>query len=61
MPTIPAEFICPITHEVMEEPVLLADGFVYEEIAIKVKKIFEEIEIKVKINSLQLKNIYKGS
>jgi len=35
LPTIPAEFICPITHEVMEEPVLLADGFVYEEIAIK--------------------------
>jgi len=31
----PSEFICPITQEVMELPVVAPDGFVYEEAAIK--------------------------
>ncbi len=33
---IPSEFLCPITHEIMDNPVALADGFVYDEMAIKV-------------------------
>ncbi|CAL8467465.1 g7003 [Coccomyxa elongata] len=32
--SVPAEYICPITQEVMEEPVLAADGFSYERSAI---------------------------
>jgi len=32
---IPEEFLCPITHELMENPVQLSDGFIYEEMAIK--------------------------
>jgi hypothetical protein len=31
---IPAKFKCPITHEVMQEPVCIADGSVYERSAI---------------------------
>lgn len=31
---IPIEFICPITHEIMTNPVKLIDGFTYEESAI---------------------------
>ena len=33
----PDEFLCPITHEMMNNPVRLADGFVYDEMAIKVR------------------------
>ena len=32
---VPAEFVCPITHEVMLAPVLAMDGFVYEESAMR--------------------------
>ena len=32
---IPNEFLCPITHELMENPVIASDGHSYEEIAIK--------------------------
>ncbi|KAJ8686204.1 hypothetical protein QAD02_021998 [Eretmocerus hayati] len=31
---IPDEFLCPITHEVMREPVMCSDGFTYERAAI---------------------------
>jgi hypothetical protein len=31
---IPEDFICPITHELMESPVMAADGFSYERAAI---------------------------
>uniref|UniRef100_A0A1B0CSK5 U-box domain-containing protein n=1 Tax=Lutzomyia longipalpis TaxID=7200 RepID=A0A1B0CSK5_LUTLO len=31
---MPLEFICPITHELMRNPVMLEDGFSYEEAAI---------------------------
>ena len=31
---IPEEFICPITQDVMRNPVLCSDGFVYEKAAI---------------------------
>lgn len=31
---IPQDFICPITHEIMSDPVLLEDGFAYEKTAI---------------------------
>jgi len=31
---IPLEFICPITHELMKQPVLASDGFSYEKSAI---------------------------
>ncbi|XP_043263892.1 WD repeat, SAM and U-box domain-containing protein 1-like [Colletes gigas] len=31
---IPHEFLCPITHEIMKEPVLCSDGFTYERAAI---------------------------
>uniref|UniRef100_A0A182Y145 Uncharacterized protein n=1 Tax=Anopheles stephensi TaxID=30069 RepID=A0A182Y145_ANOST len=32
---IPLEFICPITHELMKDPVYAEDGFTYERSAIK--------------------------
>ncbi|XP_030764890.1 WD repeat, SAM and U-box domain-containing protein 1-like isoform X2 [Sitophilus oryzae] len=32
--TIPDEFLCPITHEIMREPVTCSDGFTYEKNAI---------------------------
>lgn len=32
---VPIDYICPITHEIMTCPVLLEDGFSYEEAAIK--------------------------
>lgn len=31
---IPYEFLCPITHEIMREPVTCSDGFTYEKQAI---------------------------
>ncbi|XP_034952445.1 WD repeat, SAM and U-box domain-containing protein 1-like [Chelonus insularis] len=31
---VPDEFLCPITHEIMREPVKCSDGFVYEKAAI---------------------------
>ncbi|CAG9839076.1 unnamed protein product [Diabrotica balteata] len=31
---IPDEFLCPITHEIMSEPVMCSDGFTYEKNAI---------------------------
>lgn len=31
---IPHEFLCPITHEIMREPVQCSDGFTYERAAI---------------------------
>lgn len=31
---LPLEFICPITHELMRDPVVLEDGFTYERSAI---------------------------
>ncbi|GFG40879.1 hypothetical protein Cfor_08909 [Coptotermes formosanus] len=31
---IPHEFLCPITHEIMHDPVLCSDGFTYERAAI---------------------------
>ncbi|XP_023289157.1 WD repeat, SAM and U-box domain-containing protein 1 [Orussus abietinus] len=31
---IPHEFVCPITHEIMKEPVLCLDGYTYERAAI---------------------------
>ncbi|KAF7996737.1 hypothetical protein HCN44_002383 [Aphidius gifuensis] len=31
---IPHEFLCPITHEIMREPVKCSDGFIYEKAAI---------------------------
>lgn len=31
---VPSEFLCPITHEVMREPVTCGDGFTYEKQAI---------------------------
>lgn len=31
---IPDEFLCPITHEVMKDPVIAADGYSYEREAI---------------------------
>lgn len=31
---IPIEFLCPITHEIMREPVTISDGFTYEKRAI---------------------------
>lgn len=31
---IPHEFLCPITHEIMREPVMCSDGFTYEKKAI---------------------------
>ncbi|KAI4481594.1 hypothetical protein M0802_013914 [Mischocyttarus mexicanus] len=31
---IPHEFLCPITHEIMKEPVQCSDGFTYERAAI---------------------------
>ena len=30
----PEEFLCPITHEIMREPVKVGDGFTYERRAI---------------------------
>jgi len=33
-PDLPDEFYCPITHEVMRDPVIAADGFTYERNAI---------------------------
>jgi hypothetical protein len=33
--TIPNEFLCPITTEIMKDPVMLTDGHVYEKQAIK--------------------------
>lgn len=33
--TIPNEFLCPITTEIMKDPVILTDGHVYEKQAIK--------------------------
>jgi len=32
---IPKEFICPITNEIMKDPVILTDGHIYEKSAIK--------------------------
>ncbi|XP_053685350.1 WD repeat, SAM and U-box domain-containing protein 1-like [Sabethes cyaneus] len=32
---IPLEFVCPITHEIMKEPVYAEDGFTYERAAIQ--------------------------
>jgi len=32
---VPTEFLCPITYEIMENPVSLSDGFIYDEMAIK--------------------------
>ncbi|XP_076268665.1 WD repeat, SAM and U-box domain-containing protein 1-like isoform X2 [Rhynchophorus ferrugineus] len=32
--TVPDEYLCPITHEIMREPVLCSDGFTYEKNAI---------------------------
>jgi hypothetical protein len=31
---VPPEFMCPITHEIMSDPVMCEDGFSYERIAI---------------------------
>ena len=31
---VPSEFMCPITGEVMEQPVVTADGFTYEKVSI---------------------------
>ncbi|KAK0158268.1 hypothetical protein PV328_009292 [Microctonus aethiopoides] len=31
---IPDDFLCPITHEIMHEPVICSDGFIYEKAAI---------------------------
>uniref|UniRef100_A0A0C9RPS9 WDSUB1_0 protein n=1 Tax=Fopius arisanus TaxID=64838 RepID=A0A0C9RPS9_9HYME len=31
---VPHEFLCPITHEIMREPVQCSDGFIYEKAAI---------------------------
>lgn len=31
---IPHEFLCPITHEIMREPVTCSDGYTYEKNAI---------------------------
>lgn len=31
----PLEFVCPITLDIMEDPVVLADGFTYERTAIE--------------------------
>lgn len=31
---VPADFICPITHEIMSDPVMCEDGFSYERSAI---------------------------
>lgn len=33
-PDVPMEFLCPITHEIMREPVIISDGFTYERRAI---------------------------
>lgn len=32
--SVPAHFLCPITHQLMFDPVLAADGFCYEASAI---------------------------
>merc|ERR1712025_1052575 len=32
---IPPEFVCPITHELMREPVIAFDGCTYEKVAIE--------------------------
>lgn len=31
---IPHDFLCPITHEIMREPVICSDGYTYEKSAI---------------------------
>lgn len=31
---VPEEFVCPITHEILQDPVMLEDGFCYERTAI---------------------------
>lgn len=31
---VPDEYVCPITHEIMREPVKCSDGFIYEKAAI---------------------------
>lgn len=33
-PVPPNEFLCPITHELMDDPVVLTDGFSYNRVAI---------------------------
>jgi hypothetical protein len=33
--SVPEEFLCPITCDIMRQPVRCGDGFVYEEAAIK--------------------------
>ncbi|KAK9723454.1 U-box domain [Popillia japonica] len=33
-PDVPIDFLCPITHEIMREPVTISDGFTYEKRAI---------------------------
>ncbi len=30
-PIIPQDYLCPITHEIMKNPVIAADGHTYEE------------------------------
>lgn len=35
MEPVPAMFVCPITQDVMEEPVVAADGYTYERDAIQ--------------------------
>ena len=33
--TIPQNFICPITHDIMIDPVICSDGISYERVAIQ--------------------------
>ena len=33
--TLPKEFLCPITHELLQDPVVLCDGHTYERKAIE--------------------------
>ena len=35
VPPIPPDFVCPILHEVMRNPMVASDGYSYEEAAIQ--------------------------
>ena len=49
---IPNELLCPITHEVMVDPVMTADGHTYERAAIE--RVFEGVGVRSPVTGLVL-------
>ncbi|CAG9320660.1 unnamed protein product [Blepharisma stoltei] len=53
---VPVDFLCPITKEIMEDPVVASDGYTYERIAYGLKEAILRLWLE---KILEIKNLLK--